>query len=193
MATTAPDGELATQRLVLRPVAAGDVPEIVALAGDIRVAERTANMPHPLSAADVEAWRAGLAANGERAYAVCDRDDGALIGVVSLMAGKKAAGAVPVQLAYWIGVLHWGKGYATEAARRLLRFAFGDMGLTQVEALVMSGNDRSTRVLEKLGFISGEERTVPAPARGGPVRVRAWYIDRAGFAAAALSAAVGRA
>jgi RimJ/RimL family protein N-acetyltransferase len=46
----------------------------------------------------------------------------------------------------------WGRGYATEAARLLLRFGFEDLGLEQVVATCDPRNVASARVLEKVGM-----------------------------------------
>ena len=47
---------------------------------------------------------------------------------------------------------HWGKGFATEAVGRLIRFAFEELDLHRLEADADPRNDRSLRVLERLGF-----------------------------------------
>jgi RimJ/RimL family protein N-acetyltransferase len=47
---------------------------------------------------------------------------------------------------------HQGRGYATEASRRLLRIAFEDVGLHRVVGRLEARNTPSARVLEKLGM-----------------------------------------
>jgi [ribosomal protein S5]-alanine N-acetyltransferase len=56
-------------------------------------------------------------------------------------------------LGYYIDESHTGKGYATEAVRLTLQFAFGPAGLHRVQAAVLPRNVASRRVLEKAGFI----------------------------------------
>jgi RimJ/RimL family protein N-acetyltransferase len=46
----------------------------------------------------------------------------------------------------------WGKGYATEAAQRLVHHAFGEAGLDAIVAVVKPQNARSLRIVEKLGL-----------------------------------------
>lgn len=46
----------------------------------------------------------------------------------------------------------WGKGYATEAVRAMLQWAYGALDLNRVEAELDTRNAASARVLEKLGF-----------------------------------------
>lgn len=57
-----------------------------------------------------------------------------------------------VELAYWVAPEYWGEGYATEAAGLLLDHGFSGLRLHKVTAKAFEFNDRSRRVLEKLGF-----------------------------------------
>jgi len=52
-----------------------------------------------------------------------------------------------------ISICAWGKGYATEACRRLIRLAFEESSLTEVVATFEVGNIASRNVLEKAGFV----------------------------------------
>jgi len=62
--------------------------------------------------------------------------------------------------------MHWGNGYATEIARRLIRFGFEDLKLHRIEAGVATENKRSIKVLEKAGMsIEGIRRKI-LPIRG---------------------------
>ena len=47
---------------------------------------------------------------------------------------------------------HWGQGYATEAARALVKFGFTELGLHRIWSWCIADNTRSARVLEKLGM-----------------------------------------
>ena len=55
----------------------------------------------------------------------------------------------------------WGKGYATEGARRALRYAFTEMGKEHVISLIHPENRNSIRVAERLGeTLEGETEVV---------------------------------
>ncbi|MGE5537639.1 MAG: GNAT family N-acetyltransferase [Gemmatimonas sp.] len=179
--------ELATPRLVLRPVARQDIPRIAVLAGDARVAEMTCFVPHPLSEAQVSDWFDTLARRGERAFAVVRKGETDLIGVVSIKVTERSG-----EIGYWLGVDHWGQGYMSEAVRRVVRFAVGDLKLPELRAEVFVDNARSVGVLVKAGFEVEGRATRPAPARGGDREVLVFKATRASFARAALSQAVGR-
>ena len=55
---------------------------------------------------------------------------------------------------YWVRKSAQQKGYATEAANALLRYAFGPLGMRRVAIAHGVGNDKSRRVIEKLGYIA---------------------------------------
>ena len=57
-----------------------------------------------------------------------------------------------VEVAYELAPRAWGRGYATEAARALVEYGFGEIGLARVVALIVPDNVRSRRVAEKLAM-----------------------------------------
>jgi len=85
-----------------------------------------------------------------REYAFAVFAGNALVGVCSILNLEKTN--CSAELGYWIGRPFWGHGYATKAARLVLRFAFEDLGLETVLSSCMVRNRASRRVLEKLGF-----------------------------------------
>ena len=56
------------------------------------------------------------------------------------------------EMGYWLGVPYWNKGYATEAARAVLRFGFQELGLNRIYASYFPRNPASGRVMEKAGM-----------------------------------------
>lgn len=183
----------ATERLTLRPVAEEDFDDIATLAGDSRVAEWTARIPHPLAYENVAAWQSTLSRQGdgpgEHAFAVRLKEGGQLVGVVALTVSDDTCLA---EIGYWIGFDFWNNGYATEAVRRLTVFGFGQLHLARIEAPVFAGNARSAHVLERAGFEARGHTKLEAPARGKAVDAVLYRMERADFARVALSAAVGR-
>jgi RimJ/RimL family protein N-acetyltransferase len=96
--------------------------------------------------------------------AVTDRKTGKVLGTCWL--GKlnakwcKALGiGEPIELGYRYAKRHWGKGYAKEAARAMLRRGFEELNLLEIVAIVDIRNGASERVLQKLGmkYRSGAE------------------------------------
>ena len=80
--------------------------------------------------------------------AVTRLHDDRMVGFVRLgPTGVKAA-----HLGYAIHADHWGHGYATDASRTLLRFAFTSLGKHRVSAAIGPDNEASIAVVKRLGF-----------------------------------------
>ena len=150
---------LETERLVLRAPRFEDAKAIAMLANDRRIAENTARIPHPYTLADAEAFLAAAkCSQQERAFAITLKK-GPLIGMCALDlrdgAGVpiKPAGndAVP-ELGFWLGAPYWGRGYAPEAVRALIDYAFEDLEVEALQAGARVTNPASRHVLEKCGF-----------------------------------------
>jgi RimJ/RimL family protein N-acetyltransferase len=57
-----------------------------------------------------------------------------------------------VEIGWRLAREHWGFGYATEAAREVLNFAFAELGLDEVVSFTVPANLRSRRVMERIGM-----------------------------------------
>lgn len=140
-----------TERLLLRPPHASDIDDIAALANNYKVASMLASMPHPYFAADAREFLARLQRDAARGcvYAVTLKQTGQFVGVGGLHE-EPARYPLPF-LGYWLGEPHWGKGYATEAARALVDLYFK---ITDRDRLLIScrrDNAASLRVIAKCG------------------------------------------
>jgi RimJ/RimL family protein N-acetyltransferase len=141
-------GVLETQRLTLRRPTLADVKAIATLANDRRVSENTRRLPHPYTARDAEEFIAASAACvQDMAFAIATREH-TLIGMVGLAALDDGA----YELGFWLGTPYWGHGYATEAARGAIDFAFETCDADTILAGARVSNPASRRVLEKCGF-----------------------------------------
>ena len=144
---------LITARLVLRMPRPSDAPAIRRGASDERVATMTATIPHPYPDGAAEIWIADCArrvAAGEGwQLVVASRQDDTAIGAVGL--DIEPPGTVP-ELSYWIAAEHWGRGFATESARRVIAFGFDAGGQAEIRGHALADNAASRRVLEKAGL-----------------------------------------
>jgi RimJ/RimL family protein N-acetyltransferase len=138
---------LETERLILRAPRLGDVKAIAALANDRRIAENTARIPHPYKASDAEDFVSGANVGGETAFVITLRN-GAIVGAC----GFGQIDRHPPEIGYWLGLKHWGKGYATEAVRAVIDHAFTDLDCESLQASARVTNPASRRILEKCGF-----------------------------------------
>jgi ribosomal-protein-alanine N-acetyltransferase len=158
---------LHTERLVLRPFALADAPNVQRLAGDRRVAATTLLIPHPYGAGVAEAWIETHEPDWEArksltlAVTVTSTE---LAGAVSLILSLDHRRA---ELGYWIGVPYWNRGFATEAAAAMVSYGFRELGLHRIEAEAFQQNPASARVLEKVGM-----------EREGVLRQRIFKWDR---------------
>jgi RimJ/RimL family protein N-acetyltransferase len=154
-AVIAPRWPLRTDRLLLRPFEEGDLDALHAIHSDERVARWLYNDPRTLEATQELLGRkvAGTMLREEGGWlsaAVVLRETGQLVGDVSLHWVSEAHRQG--ELGFLVHPTHHGKGYATEAARPMLAFAFETLGLHRVVGRLESRNAASARVLEKLGM-----------------------------------------
>jgi [ribosomal protein S5]-alanine N-acetyltransferase len=144
---------LKTERLILRGFTLKDAPDVQRLAGEWEVARTLLSVPHPYENGVAEEWISEHASVFERGegvnFAVVLRERGELCGSVGLLINPRDANA---ELGYWIGVPYWGRGYATEAAREVVRYGFEQLGLHRIYAAHFGNNPASGRVLRKIGM-----------------------------------------
>jgi len=138
---------LETERLVLRRPTLADVKAIARLANDRRIAQNTARIPHPYAASDAEAFVNFVAGQPQDTNFLITRD-GDVLGGVGIDLSKPTA----PEIGYWLGVPFWGQGFATEAARAVIDYAFEEFEATELRAGARVVNSASRRVLEKCGF-----------------------------------------
>lgn len=140
---------LRTARLVLRPFTADDAPSVQQLAGAYEVALNTLMIPHPYPDGAAAQWIASHQADFEEDrlihFAI---DDGQLAGAAVLV--NKGDGIA--EIGYWIGVPFWGRGYASEAAREVVRYGFEERGFQRIFAQHFTRNAASGRVLQNAGM-----------------------------------------
>jgi [ribosomal protein S5]-alanine N-acetyltransferase len=145
------DHILTTGRLVLRPVTADDHAVLLAhwAAPDVR---RFLFDGAVLSAAEIgEAIQASVrdfAAAGHGLWLISEKGRPELVGT----AGLRPLEDLGLEIFYSLAPASWGRGYATEAARAVLEYALGPLGLPEVLAEVDEGNTASIAVLERLGM-----------------------------------------
>lgn len=139
---------LETKRLVLRAPRLEDVKSMAQLANDKRIAENTRRIPHPYTLGDAEDFISTVnVPKGEVAFLVTLRDE-TIIGACGLTINDEEA----PEIGYWLGVKFWNKGYATEAVRAAIDYAFTDLDHESLQAGARVTNPASRRILEKCGF-----------------------------------------
>jgi RimJ/RimL family protein N-acetyltransferase len=175
---------LVTERLVLRAPHVEDVDAIARLADNVRVADMLSRMPHPYTKDHAVDFvrRANAGEIGKCVYAISLAQSGTFIGCCGINYRRSndelaCAAREQLEIGYWLGEPHWGKGYATEAAHALVDLVFR---ATQVEKLYAScrvSNTASLRVIYKSGFQYTNTGMMDSH-HAGNVPVERYMLDR---------------
>lgn len=144
---------LETRRLRLRPFNPPDAPAVQRMAGDRAIAATTANVPHPYPAGAAEAWIAThpemWAERKGATFAIVRKEDDEIVGAIGLRFSRESLWA---ELGYWVGKEWWSRGYASEAAAELVRYAFDVCRLNRVIARHFASNPASGKVMQNVGM-----------------------------------------
>jgi RimJ/RimL family protein N-acetyltransferase len=165
-----------SERLFLRPGWPEDWQELLALINDEGVVRNLVTAPWPYTMSDAMAF---VRREQERLlphfFITLPTAQGArLVGSIGL--GRDGD---DVELGYWIARDWWGQGYATEAARAVLRLAAA-LGHRRIVAGHFADNPTSGRVLTKAGFrLTGERRMRFSAGRGAEAPGLSYAIELA--------------
>ena len=159
---------------MLRPTSAEDADRVFAIQSDwtVTVMLRMASFPpvyRELSDWFADHRREWLAGEAHR-FAV--QLGGWMVGVVDIDNIHGDEG----ELGYWFERLAWGHGYASEAARAVVGFAFDEVGLSRLAAGHAVDNPASGRVLTRLGFRALDTVEVFSRSRGRTIGHRRYLL-----------------
>ncbi len=152
---SAVDWPVHTERLVLRPATAEDIEAIWQIRRIPSVAEwMTA------ASGELEEFQTQFAEPARLDRTLALELEGELIGDLMIMIDSpwsqaevtEQAKDTQAELGWVVSPDHAGRGYATEAARALIRICFEDLGLRRVYAQCFAANEASWRIMEKLGM-----------------------------------------
>jgi RimJ/RimL family protein N-acetyltransferase len=148
---------LETDRLLLRQFARDDMDAIVELDGDPAVTRFTSGgrpTPREEVSDDILPYWLGFHERGEPFgfWAAVEKATGAFVGWFHFRPHPGGPPPAGVELGYRLRQSAWGKGYATEASRALIRKGFTELGVERVYAETMAVNVASRRVMEKAGL-----------------------------------------
>jgi RimJ/RimL family protein N-acetyltransferase len=147
---------IVTERLVLRDFEAEDWPD----AHDYRSGPEVARLlltHHPESPEQTRAWLQRVIEERQRqpraryTLAIVLPAEGSVIGQVSIGTGRDYPAPGELGIGYMLGRPSWGRGYASEADRAVVRLGFAMLGARQLSAWCAEENRASARVLEKAG------------------------------------------
>jgi RimJ/RimL family protein N-acetyltransferase len=169
---------LESERLILRPPRPADIQAMTVWLGDFSVSRNLAKVPCPYSESDAEDFvaKCGLHRDGQYHFSIMREADGLFMGVIGLH--REETG---FEFGYWLGKPFWGQGYASEAARSLVTFAFQRLDAPSVWAGWFHDNPASGNVLMKLGARHNGSRMRDCMARGHKVLCHEMLLTREAF------------
>ena len=171
---------LQTERLILRECRPEDFEAFASFMADRDVMR----FIHGEAMSRSDAWRTfayGIGhwhLRGYGSWAVERKSDGAFMGRVGLVNPEGWPG---LEVGWTLGKPYWGQGYATEAAGRLVAFAFDELGAQQLAAAWFHDNPASGRVLAKLGCLPDGTEERACLSRGANVFCHKVVLKRADF------------
>ena len=143
-----------TERLLLRQWRTEDRAPFAAMNADARVMEHfPALLSREESDARVDSIQRHLEERGFAQWAVEIPGVTPFAGFIGLSVPRFEAAFTPcVEVGWRLAAEYWGRGYATEGARAALAFGFEELGLEEILSWTVPDNERSRRVMEKIGM-----------------------------------------
>jgi RimJ/RimL family protein N-acetyltransferase len=150
------DYQLRTPRLCLRRFSVADAARVCEIQSNWNVARMLRLASYPPTVERISAWLAEHEAEwlSGKAFRFAVLFNGHLIGCsdVDGIQGEAA------EIGYWLDETYWGRGFASEAAGAVQRFALDGLGLKRLKSGHAMDNPASGRVLTRLGFKPGARR-----------------------------------
>ena len=142
---------LETERLILRQPKSSDAADVLVFSSDPVVQKYNAVPTTKLSEAEeiINSYNAEYERIDGVVWGITIRGVDSVIGMIGFHYWSVHNRAT---LGYDLAHEFWGRGIGSEAARRVVRFGFENMGLNRIEAPTIEDNHESVRMLEKLGF-----------------------------------------
>ena len=143
-----------TERLLLRRWRDDDRPAFAALNADPAVAEHLQGpMTRNASDAFIDRIEVHWREHGWGLWALEVPGVAPFIGYVGLWPANYVTGRPMVEVGWRLAREFWGHGYVTEAAQEALRFGFEEVGLDEIVSFTVPQNERSWRVMERIGLV----------------------------------------
>ena len=160
--------EIRTERLLLRPLRAGDAESIFVAFNNWEVVRRLAAPPWPYTIEDTRTFvakRISFRSEPTEALHIIQLANAVIGGIDCTPGWQQRPGTGPV-LGYWLAQPFWGNGYMTEAARAFVESLFASGVGDSIRSGAFADNPASLRVQQKLGFVRVGESLLFCNPRG---------------------------
>ncbi len=166
-----------TERLLLRPGWVDDAPALARAVAHEEIVRNLALLPWPYVEDDARVFLEHVHGKGGPEFLIFARTDSApaLVGGIGFHADPDFPAGAP-ELGYWIAPEHWGKGFATEAAKAAVDIARHTLKIPALKSAYYVDNPASGRVLAKVGF-RPTGRIVPRYSVGRRAEVQAVLME----------------
>ncbi len=168
-----------TARLILRTWEEADFESMAAIDQDPKVCEFLPELgTFEATAASISQIKNHYAQHGFSKYAVELKSNHELIGFVGLSFTPFDAPFTPcVEIGWRLASRYWSQGYATEAAKAVLHYAFTTLALDEIVSFAVTTNFASRRVMEKIGlrYCADEEFEHPKLEKNHPLSKHVLY------------------
>lgn len=149
--------KLETENLIIREYTPEDTDALYPILSD---PVTMSFWPRPFTRREVEEWIGvnirSYRENGFGRYAVVLKSTGKIIGDCGIRISK-VAGETVYDFGYIIDHRYWGKGYATEAAIAIKKYAFDVLGIDVLHANMPVEHNASERIAQKIGMVKLRE------------------------------------
>ena len=148
-----------TERCIIKPISTDDKPDLFSMCDDINVwqylgGSNTAEY-HRKHIENLEALLSSVSNTDLSRWIIRNKINNVFLGYLCL--DNHHDSDDDIQLSYMLLSNCWGNGYASEAAREIIRHAFNERKLNRLFAETQSANLASCKLLEKLGFYKIKE------------------------------------
>lgn len=143
-----------TERLIVRQYTLNDVEELFRVMSDSKVHTYTKDKGNPWDMQRTDAYIRFMINKDFRTLdcyhgAVIEKHSNSLIGLCGLNPYKERE----PEIEWKLGVRYWGKGFATELGKQMIKEAFANTGIIGIYGMAQSENSASRTVLEKIGMV----------------------------------------
>lgn len=142
---------LHTERLVLRSFDPNDAVDVYAIGQSETIGRMAGFIPHKTLEDSRRMVHDFI--NATSVWAIVEKRSGHVIGFISLQKDSARPTQNAFKTGYALGENAWGQGYATEACREMIRYAFEERGCQVLSVSHFPFNQKSRRVIKKLGFV----------------------------------------
>jgi len=148
--------KLSTTRLILRDIKKTDAGSILKYINNLMVSRYLLVVPFPYTKKDANWWVNNCAENQKKKprisyeLGITIKPKNEIIGGVGVSKIDEFQGTA--EIGYWLGEPYWRNGYMSEAAEKIIDFAFNDLKLRKLKIPAFAVNKASNGLARKLGF-----------------------------------------